>query len=44
MSKIKTARETFTVGCVYMPPTARERISFGRELAEIAQKNLSDDE
>ena len=34
MSSIKTARESFTTRCVY---TARERISFDRELAEIAR-------
>lgn len=41
MSGIKTAREFFTVGCVYMPPAARERISFGRTLTEIARRCLN---
>lgn len=41
MSGIKTARESFIVGCVYMPSTIRERVSFGRELTEIASRRLS---
>ena len=41
ISSIKTARESFTMRYVYIPSTARERISFDRELAEIARQSLN---
>lgn len=38
---IKTARESLMVGCVYIPPTARDRVPFEKALADIAHECLS---
>ena len=42
MSGIKIARESFTVECIYMSAVARERLSFGKVLANRAHGCLSE--